>query len=159
MKITLSRFFIAATAVALAGAIVESKAQTQQTELIGSVDTAWKMIGPDHKIQILAFDDPKVQGSTCYLSRPVTGGALSTIGLAEDKSDVGIACRATGPLRITAQFVPGEQVFTESRSPLFKKLRVVRFWDQQRQVLVYLAYSDKLIDGSPKNSISVVPFR
>jgi CreA protein len=128
-------------------------------QTIGSVDTAFKWLGANHKIEVIAFDDPKVQGSTCYLSRPITGGLMGSVGLAEDKSDVGIACRATGPLKVTTQFGPGEQVFDESRSPLFKKLRVVRFWDQPRQVLVYLAYSDKLIDGSPKNSISVVPFR
>jgi CreA protein len=134
-------------------------ATAAQAQVLGSVDTAFKLLGPNHKIQVLAFDDPKVQGSTCYLSQPIAGGLGGALGLAEDKSDVGIACRATGPLKIITQFGPGEQVFTESRSPLFKKLRVVRFWDQARQVIVYLAYSDKLIDGSPKNSISVVPFR
>lgn len=128
-------------------------------QVIGSVTSAWNALGANHKIEVSAFDDPKVQGSTCFLSKPVTGGIAGSLGIAEDKSDVSIACRAVGPLKVVAQFAPGEQVFTESRSPLFKKLRVVRFWDAQRQVFVYLAYSDKLIDGSPKSSISVVPFR
>lgn len=130
-----------------------------QAQVLGSVTTEWNALGANHKIEVSVFDDPKVQGSACFLSKPITGGIAGSIGLAEDKSDVSIACRAVGPLKIIAQFTPGEQVFTESRSPMFKKLRVVRFWDAQRQVIVYLAYSDKLIDGSPKNSISVVPFR
>lgn len=147
-------FALACTLVA-AAAIPPVFAQ----DVIGSVDTAWKLLGPDHKIEVIAFDDPKVENSVCFLSRPKTGGIGGALGMAEDKSDVGIACRAIGPLRIKTQFNSGELAFDESRSPLFKKLRVVRMWDQKRQVIVYLAYSDKLIDGSPKNSISVVPFR
>ena len=128
-------------------------------EEIGSVNTAFKLIGPDHKIAVEVFDDPKVQGAACYLSRSKAGGIGGAIDLAKDKSEASIACRAVGPLAITTQFAQGEEVFNESRSPLFKKLKVVRFYDKARQVLVYLAYSDKLIGGSPKNSISVVPFR
>jgi CreA protein len=146
------RFAVALTALSVMASVA-------QAQVIGSVDTAWNMLGSNHKVEVLAFDDPKVQGATCFLSRPVTGGIGGAIGLAEDKSDVSIACRAVGPLKITTQFGANEQVFDESRSALFKKLRVVRMWDPKRQVLIYLAYSDKLIDGSPKNSISVVPFR
>jgi CreA protein len=40
---------------------------------------------------------------------------------------------------------------------LFKTLQVVRFFDRKRNVLVYVAYSDRIIEGSPKNSISSVP--
>lgn len=128
-------------------------------QVIGSVTTEWNAIGANHTIEVSVFDDPKVQGAACYLSKPKTGGVSGTLGLAEDKSDVSIACRAVGPLKIVQQFPNGEIAFGESRSPLFKKLKVARFWDPQRQVIVYLAYSDKLIEGSPKNSISVVPFR
>ena len=130
---------------------------TADAQTLGSVDTEWNMLGANHKLEVLAFDDPKVQGATCYLSRPITGGL--TGGFSEQKSDVSIACRATGPLKIVIPFKSGEQAFDESRSMLFKKLRVVRMWDSGRQVLVYLAYSDKMVDGSPKNSISVIPFR
>ncbi len=104
-----------------------------------------------------AFDDPKVDGVTCYLSGARTGGIKGGLGLAEDTSDASIACRQVGPMEIKGKFDPGDEVFTEKRSVLFKKLRVVRFLDQKRNTLVYLAYSDKLIDGSPKNSISAVP--
>ncbi len=104
-----------------------------------------------------AFDDPKVDGVTCYLSGARTGGIKGGLGLAEDTSDASIACRQVGPMEIKGKFDAGDEVFTEKRSVLFKKLRVVRFLDQKRNTLVYLAYSDKLIDGSPKNSISAVP--
>ncbi|MEM7364361.1 MAG: CreA family protein [Pseudomonadota bacterium] len=130
-------------------------------ERIGEVDTAWKMIGPNHKIVIEAFDDPGVPGATCYLSRAVTGGISGAIGVAEDTSDASIACRQTGPINasVVAALKPGEQVFKQSTSLLFKSMQVVRHYDQQRRVITYLVYSDKLIDGSPKSSISVIPIR
>ncbi len=124
---------------------------------IGSVDTAFQWLGPNHKIVIEAFDDPKIDGVTCYVSRSRTGGVKGGLGLAEDTSDSSIACRQVGPITIKEKFKEGEAVFTESRSLLFKKLRVVRFLDQKRNTLVYLVYSDKLVEGSPKNSISAVP--
>ncbi len=126
-------------------------------EDIGSVNTTFKMLGPDNKIIVQAFDDPEVDGVTCYLSAARTGGIKGGLGLAEDTSDASIACRQTGPIAIKGKFDPGDEVFTEKRSVLFKRLRVVRFLDQKRNTLVYLAYSDKLIDGSPKNSVSAVP--
>jgi CreA protein len=125
---------------------------------IGSVDTVFKLIGPDHKIVVDAYDDPKVQGVTCYVSRSKTGGIKGAVGLASDTSDASIACRQVGPLSFPSGKLPKqEEVFSERRSILFKKLRVVRMVDAERNVLVYLSYSDKLIEGSPQNSVSVVP--
>ncbi len=115
------------------------------------------MLGPDNKIVVQAFDDPNVDGVTCYLSSARTGGIKGGLGLAEDTSDASIACRQVGPITIKQKFDPGDQVFSEKRSLMFKRLRVVRFLDQKRNTLVYLVYSDKLIDGSPKNSVSAVP--
>ena len=126
-------------------------------EEIGSVNTTFKMLGPDNKIVVDAFDDPKVDGVVCYVSGARTGGVKGGLGLAEDTSDAAIACRQVGPIAIKEKLEPGEQVFSEKRSILFKRLRVVRFLDQKRNTLVYLVYSDKLIDGSPKNSVSSVP--
>jgi len=115
------------------------------------------VLGPDNKIVVQVFDDPDVDGVACYLSAARTGGIKGGLGLAEDTSDASIACRQVGAIAIKKKFDPGDEVFTERRSVLFKKLRVVRFLDQKRNTLVYLAYSDKLVDGSPKNSISAVP--
>jgi CreA protein len=128
-----------------------------RAEDIGSVNTTFKFLGPDNKIVVQAFDDPDVDGVTCYLSSARTGGIKGGLGLAEDTSDASIACRQVGPITIKQKFDPGDQVFSEKRSLLFKRLRVVRFLDQKRNTLVYLVYSDKLIDGSPKNSLSAVP--
>jgi CreA protein len=112
---------------------------------------------------IEAFDDPDVDGSTCYLSRAKRGGISGSLGIAEDTSDASLACRQTGRIDLPEEILSGErdgeQVFRKSTSILFKKLQVVRFYDPKRHVLVYLTYSDKLVDGSPKNAISCVPIR
>jgi len=128
---------------------------------IGSVDTAFKLIGPNHKIVIEAFDDPQIKGATCYLSRAKKGGITGGLGIAEDTSDASLTCRQTGTITLPPKVVSGEldgdQVFEKSTSILFKKIQVVRFYDKKRNVLIYLTYSDKLIEGSPKNSISAIP--
>ena len=128
-----------------------------RAEPIGSVDTAFKLIGPDHKVVVDAHDDPKVQGVTCYVSRAKTGGIKGAIGLAEDKSEASIACRQVGPITITQALPRQEEVFNERISLVFKRLRIVRLVDPARNTLVYLTYSDRLIDGSPQNSITAVP--
>jgi CreA protein len=126
-------------------------------EEIGSVSTVFKLLGPNDKIVIEAFDDPKVDGVTCHLSRAKKGGVSGAVGFATDSSDAAIACRQVGPITIKEGLEDGESVFNKRTSILFKTMQVVRFLDQKRNVLIYLVYSDKLIDGSPKNSISTVP--
>lgn len=130
-----------------------------RAEDIGSVDTTFKLLGPNHKIAVEAFDDPDITGVTCYVSRSRTGGISGALGLAEDTSDASIACRQVGPITIPANLKKkdGSEVFSERRSILFKKMQVVRFYDQNRNVLLYLVYSDKLIEGSPKNALTAVP--
>lgn len=128
-----------------------------QADSIGEVDTVFKLIGPDHKIVVDAHDDPKVQGVTCYVSRAKTGGVKGALGLAEDRSEASISCRQTGPIVVKGKLPQQEEVFTERTSLVFKRLRIVRMLDPKRQTLVYLSYSDRLIEGSPDNSVSVVP--
>ena len=132
---------------------------TAHAEVVGEVDTAFKLIGKNHKIVIEAFDDPKVAGVTCHLSRAQTGGISGSLGLAEDTSDASIACRQIGSIRFLDTLDDGEQVFTKRTSLLFKTMQVVRFFDRKRNTLIYLVYSDKMVDGSPKNSISTVPIQ
>jgi len=129
---------------------------TARAESIGEVDTVFKLIGPDHKIVVDAWDDPKVGGVTCYVSRAKTGGITGAMGLAEDKAEASIACRQVGPLSFDKPLPTQEEVFTERQSILFKKLRVVRMVDKKRNTLVYLTYSDRVIEGSPKNSVTAV---
>ncbi|OHV54206.1 hypothetical protein BB987_10945 [Photorhabdus temperata] len=132
-----------------------------QAEEIGSVDTVFKFIGPDHKIVVEAFDDPDVKNVTCYLSRAKTGGIKGGLGLAEDTADAAISCQQVGSIELTDKIKKGDKkgqiVFQKRTSLVFKKLQVVRFYDVNRNALVYLTYSDKMIDGSPKNAISAVP--
>ena len=123
----------------------------------GEVSTRFRWLGPSDKIVIDGFDDPKVQGVACHISRAETGGIKGQFGVAEDTSDASIACRQVGPIKILGELKDGERVFDERRSLVFKMLQVVRFFDRERQVLVYVAYSDRVIEGSPKNSISTVP--
>jgi CreA protein len=123
------------------------------------VTTAIRILGANHRIVIEAFDDPDVEGVSCFVSRARTGGISGSLGLAEDTSDAAIACRQVGPIRMRAELEDGEEVFGRRASVLFKRIQVVRFFDQRRNTLVYLTYSDKLVEGSPKNSISAVVIR
>lgn len=126
-------------------------------EKVGEVDTAFKLLGPNHKIVIEAYDDPGVQGVSCHVSRAKTGGFKGAIGLAEDLAEASIACRQVGPISFAQPIPKQEEIFDERLSILFKKLRVVRVVDTKRNTLIYLTYSDRLVEGSPKNSITSVP--
>jgi CreA protein len=123
----------------------------------GEVSTKFRWIGPNDKIVVDGFDDPRVRGVACHISRALTGGIKGELGVAEDTSDASIACRQVGPIQVPADLKDGESVFEERRSLIFKRLHVVRFYDKTRNVLVYVSYSDRVIEGSPKNSISTVP--
>ena len=126
-------------------------------EKIGSVDTAFQWLGRDHDILVEAYDDPRVAGVTCYLSRARVGGVKGTLGLAEDRAEASISCHQVGPIHIDKPLKQQEEIFSERISLVFKRLRVVRMVDEKRNTLVYLTYSDKLIDGSPQNSVTAVP--
>ena len=125
-------------------------------EPIGEVDTVFKFIGPDHKIVVDAHDDPKVSGVTCYVSRAKTGGIKGALGVAEDKSEASIDCLQSGPITFIGPLPVQEEIFTERISLVFKKIRVVRMIDKKRNALVYLTYSDRLIEGSPQNSVTAI---
>jgi CreA protein len=126
-------------------------------EHIGEVDTVFKLLSPNHKIVVDAYDDPKVGGVTCYVSRAKTGGYKGALGLAEDKSEASIACRQTGPITFAKPLEQQEEVMSERISLVFKKIRVVRMVDAARNTLVYLTYADRVIEGSPQNSVTAVP--
>jgi CreA protein len=126
-------------------------------EQVGEVSTVFKLIGANHKIVVDAFDDPKVKGVTCYVSRAKTGGISGTLGLAEDKAEASIACRQVGPISFEGKPLKlQEDVFSERISLVFKTLNVVRMVDAKRNTLVYLTYSDRVIEGSPENSVTAV---
>jgi CreA protein len=127
-------------------------------EDLACVSTTFRLIGRNDRVCTSAFDDPKVPGVACHVSQARTGGLSGTIGLAEDPSRFSIACRQVGPISIDlAGLTDGEEVYSARTSIFFKRTRVHRVLDKKRNTLVYLAISDKLIDGSPQNAISTVP--
>ncbi len=144
-------------AAAIATLFLAATGASQAADKIGSVDTAFQWLGRDHDILVEAYEDPGVAGVTCYVSRARKGGIKGTLGLAEDRAEASIACRQTGPLSFAKPLRQQQEIFSERISLLFKRLRVVRMVDPARNTLVYLSYSDKLIDGSPQNSITAVP--
>jgi len=137
-------------------AVAIALAAPARAEPVGEVDTVFILIGPDHKIVVDAYDDPKVAGVTCYVSRAKTGGIKGGLGLAEDKAEASIACRQVGPISFAKPIERQEEMFNERISLVFKKLRVVRMVDRKRNTLVYLTYSDRVIEGSPQNSVTAV---
>ena len=157
MKTAAARLF-SAKSLGLTGALLLAACRVAGSEEIGAVDTVFKFIGPDHKIVVDAYDDPKVAGVTCYVSRAKTGGIKGALGLAEDKAEASIACRQTGVISFAGKPLDKqEEMFSERISLIFKKLRVVRMVDSKRNTLVYLTYSDRVIEGSPQNSVTAVP--
>lgn len=128
-------------------------------ERVGEVSTTFRVVGPNDKVVVDRFDDPKVENASCYVSHAETGGLKGWVGLAEDPSRFSIACRATGPVKIIGEIdrgKKGEVVFSEDTSILFKEMRVSRFYDADKNVLVYLVWSTKLIEGSPFNSVTAI---
>jgi CreA protein len=126
-------------------------------DLIFKRTTVWQFLSPDHKLGTYAIDDPAVEGVTCHFTVPEKGGWTGWLGLAEELSTVSLACRQVGPIAFKAKFEQGDEVFRQRRSLFLKKMRIVRGCDKKRNVLVYVTYTDKLIDGSPENSTSTVP--
>lgn len=122
------------------------------------LSTTFRVVGANDKVCVSAFDDPKVPGVTCHISQARTGGLKGTFGLAEDPSRFSIACRQVGPVSVDLASLPGEEkVYSESTSLFFKHTHVIRIVDKKRKTLVYVAISDRVIEGSPQNSITTVP--
>jgi CreA protein len=132
-----------------------------EAEEIGSVNYRFKWLGPSDKIVVEAFDDPQVNGITCYISRAETGGIKSMVGLAENAAKASLSCRQIGVINTGAlkDLKDQQEVFSARASAIFKTTQVVRFYDKKRSVLVYLTYTDRIVDGSPENAISIVPVR
>jgi CreA protein len=139
----------------LAGPAVAHAAD--QPDLIFKRSTVFKWLTPNDKLATYGLDDPEVEGVACHFTVPEKGGISGWLGLAEEVSDISLACRQTGPIHFKAKFEQGEDVFRKRRSLFFKKMQIVRGCDAKRNVLVYMVYSDRLIEGSPKNSTSSVP--
>jgi CreA protein len=150
----------AATLVAallFAGLAASPGRAADEPDLIFKKSTVFKWLTPNDKLATYGLDDPEVDGVACHFTVPERGGFKGWIGVAEEVSDISLACRQIGPIRFKKKFSQGEDVFRTRRSLFFKKMQIVRGCDAKRNVLVYMVYSDKLIEGSPKNSTSSVP--
>jgi CreA protein len=126
-------------------------------DLIFRKSTVFHWVSPNDKLATYAIDDPVVDGVACHFTVPERGGFKGWVGVAEEVSDISLACRQVGPIKFKAKFEQGDDVFRRRRSLLFKKMQIVRGCDVKRNVLVYMVYSDRIIEGSPKNSTSTVP--
>jgi CreA protein len=129
----------------------------EDPNLIFRKSTVFKLLSPDDKLATYGIDDPVIDGVACHFTVPEKGGWTGSLGLAEQVSDISLACRQVGPVKIKEKFEQGAIVFRQSRSLFFKRMQIVRGCDAKRNVLIYMVYSDRLIDGSPKNSTSTVP--
>jgi CreA protein len=128
-----------------------------EPDLIFRRSTVFNLLSPDDKLATYGIDDPEVEGVACHFTVPEKGGYKGWLGVAEQVSDISLSCRQVGPIRIKAKFEQGEDMFRQRRSLFFKKMQIVRGCDVKRNVLVYMVYSDRLIEGSPNNSTSSVP--
>ncbi|WP_170316107.1 CreA family protein [Microvirga calopogonii] len=149
----LARF---ALALAVTMAAVTGAA-AQEPDLIFKKSTVWRALTPDDKLAVYGIDDPVVEGVACHYTTPERGGISGTFGVAEEVSDISLSCRQVGPVKFKQKFGQGDVVFSERRSLIFKKMQIVRGCDAKRNTLVYMVYSDRPIEGSPKNSTSTVP--
>jgi CreA protein len=134
-----------------------SAQQADDPELIFKKSTVFRLFSPDAKLATYAIDDPGVQGVACHFTVPEIGGWSGWAGFAEERSETSLACRQIGPITFKEKFEQGEEIYRQRRSLFFKKMQIVRGCDPKRNVLVYLAYTDKIIEGSPQNSTSTVP--
>ena len=156
----MDRFIFRGCVVALAAALLAPPAPASaadEPDLIFKRSTVFKWLTPNDKLATYGLDDPEIEGVACHFTVPERGGLKGWIGVAEEVSDISLACQQTGPIRFKAKFEQGEDVFRKRRSLLFKKMQIVRGCDAKRNVLVYMVYSDRIIEGSPKNSTSSVP--
>lgn len=151
------RLAAALSALALIVGLAAPARAAEEPDLIFKKSTVWKLLTPDDKLAVYGIDDPAIDGVACHFTVPERGGVEGMLGVAEQVSDISLACRQVGPIRFKEKFAQGDVVFRQSRSLFFKKMQIVRGCDARRNVLVYIVYTDKLIEGSPKNSTSTVP--
>jgi CreA protein len=141
----------------LVPAAMPSARAADEPDLIFKRSTVFKWLSPNDKLATYGLDDPEVEGVACHFTVPERGGLKGWIGVAEEVSDISLACRQVGPIRFKQKFAQGEDMFRQRRSLFFKKMQIVRGCDVKRNVLVYMVYTDRIIEGSPKNSTSSVP--
>jgi CreA protein len=157
MEAPMMRILLRASVLVFFAIVLSAPASAEGPDLIFKKSTVFKFLTPNDKLAVYGIDDPAVEGVACHYTLPEKGGLKGMIGVAEEVSDISLACRQVGPIRFKEKFEQGDVVVSERRSLVFKKMQIVRGCDVKRNTLVYLVYSDRLIEGSPKNSTSSVP--
>jgi CreA protein len=153
------RLFLACLSLACAALVFGPASANDDPELLFKKSTVWRFLSPDAKLAVYAIDDPLVENVACHFTLPEIGGWKGWAGFAEERSETSISCRQIGPVTFKGKFGQGEEAFRERRSLFFKKVQIVRGCDAKRNTLVYLIYSDRVIEGSPQNSTSSVPIQ
>ncbi|KMO41232.1 CreA [Methylobacterium tarhaniae] len=148
---------LTALCAAVCFGLASGAALAQEPDRIFDKSTVWRPLTPNDKLVVYGIDDPDVQGVACHYTQPEKGGIKGTLGLAEEVSDISLSCRQIGPVKFKGKMKQGEVVFSERRSLIFKSMQIVRGCDAKRNTLIYMVYSDKVVQGSPKNSTSTVP--
>lgn len=143
--------------LAVAALAVPAAHAADEPDLIFRRSTVFKLLSPNDKLGTYGIDDPSVEGVACHFTVPEKGGWSGWLGIAEQVSDISLSCRQIGPIRFKQKFSQGEDMFVQRRSLFFKKMQIVRGCDKKRNVIIYMVYSDRLIEGSPQNSTSSVP--
>jgi CreA protein len=143
--------------LALAALVGSPALAADEPDLIFRRSTVFKWLSPNDKLATYGLDDPEIDGVACHFTVPEKGGYKGWLGLAEEVSDISLACRQIGPIHFKGKLEQGDDMFRKRRSLFFKKMQIVRGCDAKRNVLVYMVYSDRIIEGSPKNSTSSVP--
>ncbi len=151
------RFMLSLLAAAVTVLSFAPASANDDPELLFKKSTVWRFLSPDAKLAVYAIDDPLVENVACHFTLPEIGGWKGWAGFAEERSETSISCRQIGPVTFKGKFEQGDQAFRERRSLFFKKVQIVRGCDPKRNTLVYLIYSDRVIEGSPQNSTSSVP--
>ena len=124
------------------------------------ISTTFNLLSPNDKVCVSEFDDPSVSGVACYISQARKGGWGQPFGLNEDPSNFSVSCRQVGPITVDLAKLPNkEEAFSEKTSIFFKRTRIFRLPDAKRHVIAYVAVSSKIINGSPANSVDVVPIK
>ncbi|MGP9811043.1 CreA family protein [Rhodopseudomonas sp. NSM] len=152
-----TRLTCAALAAAVTTLASVPASAAEDPDLIFRRSTVFKLLSPNDKLATYGIDDPEIQGVACHFTVPERGGFKGWLGLADEVSDISLACRQIGPIRFKEKLEQGDDMFSKRRSMFFKKMQIVRGCDAKRNVLVYMVYSDRLVEGSPKNSTSSVP--
>ncbi|MDE2238442.1 MAG: CreA family protein [Rhodospirillales bacterium] len=127
-----------------------------ERQQIGAVSTNFHWIGPNDKVIVERFDDPKIPAISCYVASAQTGGLAGGTGFATDPSRFSLNCIARGPVTLPADLPKQEEIGSISASLFFKHFILTRILDDKRDTVIYVLTSTKVLKGSPANAISAV---